>query len=92
MRFDRQHGNLACCSAEPPPTSIFDPDRSATTVRLVNKRKSGTEEEITTSPLDLTEGRNNGGQGSQPSMEVRCGPVVAEGVKHRVGVMKEVLP
>ena len=94
MGSDSQHGNLACSSAKPPPASTLDPDRSATTVRLVNKRESGTDEEIATSPFDLTEkhviaksaeGRNDGGRRGQTSLEIRCGPVVAESVKHRVG-------
>ena len=31
------------------------------------------------------EGRNKGGRGSQASLEIRRGPIVAEGVKHRIG-------
>ena len=78
MGSDRRHGNLVCSSAEPPPASTFDPDRSATIVRLVNQRKSGTDEEVATSPFYLTEehvivksaeGRNNGGRGSQTNLE-----------------------
>ena len=54
MRSYRQRSNLASCSAEPPATSAFDPDGSATTVELVNKSEPGADEEITADPLDLS--------------------------------------
>ena len=54
VRSYRQHSNLASCSAEPPATGALDPDGSATTVGLVNKSESGTDEEITADPLDLS--------------------------------------
>ena len=89
MGSNHMHDNLAGCSTEPAPASAFDPDGSASTVRFVDKRETGADKKVSTSPLDGTakhvvaqgtESRDNGGGRGQAGLEARCGPIIAGGV------------